>query len=136
MIGVNRDRELRIDMDIMLGSIGIKIVFKKFGFFKDFFDFFGFYFDFDCEFNKLCKLCLGEVFENDDDGGVWMLWMFFKFLLLMVYFWLLLLLLLVDVVRVLKIGDLVLRDLDGRLVFLRGWRMLVVFLWCVGCVCK
>lgn len=120
----------------MLGSIGTKIALKKLGLPKDPFDFSGFYSDPDREPNKLRKPRPGEAPENDDDGGAWTSWMSLKSLPLTVHPWLSPPPPPVDVARVPKIGDLAPRDLDGRLVFLRGRRTLVVFLRCVGCACK
>ncbi|KAL2212809.1 hypothetical protein CC79DRAFT_1330120 [Sarocladium strictum] len=117
----------------MLGSIGTKLALKKLGLPKDPFDFSGFYADPDREPNKLRKPRPEDAPDNGDDESAWTSWMSLKSLPLAVHPWLSPPPPPVDVARCPRIGELAPRDGEGRLVFVRGRRTLVVFLRCVGC---
>ena len=121
----------------MLGSIGTKIALKKLGLPKDPFDFSGFTSDPGREPNKLRKPRPGDPpSDGYDDESSWTSWMSLKSLPLTVHPWLSPPPPPVDVARVPRIGDQAPRDIDGRLVFVRGRRTMVVFLRCVGCACE
>ncbi|KAK0392894.1 hypothetical protein NLU13_2388 [Sarocladium strictum] len=127
----------------MLGSIGTKLALKKLGLPKDPFDFSGFSSTDPNpdgrEPNKLRKQrpdgATAPSRDDDDEGGsgAWTSWMSLKSLPLTVHPWLSPPPPPVDVARVPRIGDPAPRDAEGRLVFVRGRRTLVVFLRCVGC---
>lgn len=118
----------------MLGSIGTKLALKKLGLPKDPFDFSGFTSDPNREPNKLRKPRPDDAADKED--GSWTSWMSLKSLPLTVHPWLSPPPPPVDVARVPRIGDEAPRDGEGRLVFVRGRRTMVVFLRCVGCACK
>lgn len=120
----------------MLGSIGTKLALKKLGLPSDPLSaLFTETSEPPREPNKLRKPRPDDADLQNDDGS-WTSWMSLKSLPLTVQPWLSPPPPPVNVARVPGIGDAAPQDAQGRLVFPRGRRTMVVFLRCVGCACK